>query len=111
MDITERKRAEQERREARQLRRSFALMNRVSLMGELVASLAHEIKQPVTSGGEQCPWLACDCWILTARRRDAVVDCRGGRDRGPVACEVTRRARDPLDPRITVQLTVLNYNK
>ena len=49
MDITERKRAEQERERLRQLEAELAHMNRVSLMGELVASLAHEIKQPVTA--------------------------------------------------------------
>ena len=49
MDITERKRAEQERERLRQLEAELAHMNRVSLMGELAASLAHEIKQPVTA--------------------------------------------------------------
>jgi signal transduction histidine kinase/CheY-like chemotaxis protein len=61
MDITERKRAEQERERLRQLEADLAHMNRVSMMGELAASLAHEIKQPIAAAainGEACMnWL------------------------------------------------------
>ena len=46
-DITERKRAERERERLRQLEEDLARINRVSMMGELAASLAHEIKQSV----------------------------------------------------------------
>jgi PAS domain S-box-containing protein len=46
-DITERKRAEQERERLRQLEGDLARINRVSMMGELAVSLAHEIKQPI----------------------------------------------------------------
>jgi len=49
MDITERKRAEEERERLRQLEADLAHMNRVSMMGELAASLAHEIKQPIAA--------------------------------------------------------------
>jgi signal transduction histidine kinase len=48
-DITERKRAEQERERLRELERDLARINRVSMMGELAASLAHEIKQPIAA--------------------------------------------------------------
>jgi signal transduction histidine kinase len=48
-DITERKRAEQERERLRELERELARINRVSMMGELAASLAHEIKQPIAA--------------------------------------------------------------
>jgi PAS domain S-box-containing protein len=48
-DITERKRAEAEREKLRQLETDLAHLNRVSMMGELAASLAHEIKQPITA--------------------------------------------------------------
>jgi signal transduction histidine kinase/CheY-like chemotaxis protein len=64
MDITERKRAEEERERLRQLEADLAHMNRVSMMGELAASLAHEIKQPITGAainGEACTnWLRRD---------------------------------------------------
>jgi signal transduction histidine kinase/CheY-like chemotaxis protein len=48
-DITERKRAEEEHAKLRQLEADLARINRVSMMGELAASLAHEIKQPITA--------------------------------------------------------------
>jgi signal transduction histidine kinase len=48
IDITERKRAELERQKLLQLQADLAHVNRISLMGELVASLSHELKQPVT---------------------------------------------------------------
>jgi two-component system, LuxR family, sensor kinase FixL len=48
-DITARKRAEEEREKLRRLEADLAHINRVSMMGELAASLAHEIKQPITA--------------------------------------------------------------
>jgi PAS domain S-box-containing protein len=48
-DITERKRAEEEHAKLRQLEADLARINRVSMMGELAASLAHEIKQPIAA--------------------------------------------------------------
>jgi signal transduction histidine kinase/CheY-like chemotaxis protein len=48
VDVTERKYAEQESERLRQLEADLARINRVSMMGELAASLAHEIKQPMT---------------------------------------------------------------
>jgi len=47
VDITERKRAEEARERLRHLEADLAHTNRVSTMGELTASLAHEIKQPI----------------------------------------------------------------
>jgi PAS domain S-box-containing protein len=51
VDMEERKRAQEERERLRQLEADLAHMNRVSMMGELAASLAHEITQPVGSAG------------------------------------------------------------
>ncbi len=45
-DVTERKRAEGE---ADRLRRELAHMSRVTMLGELTASLAHELNQPLTA--------------------------------------------------------------
>ena len=63
-DITALKSAEQEREKLRQLEADLAHLNRVSTMGEMAASLAHEIKQPITaavSNAEACLlWLARD---------------------------------------------------
>ena len=49
MDITERRQAEEERERLRQAHADLARINRVSTMGELTASLAHEIKQPLSA--------------------------------------------------------------
>jgi PAS domain S-box-containing protein len=48
-DITERKRADQERERLHQLEADLAHINRVSMMGELAGSLAHELKQPIAA--------------------------------------------------------------
>jgi len=47
VDISERRRAEEAGDRLRQLEADLAHINRVSTMGELTASLAHEIKQPI----------------------------------------------------------------
>src|SRR3984893_3891574 len=64
MDITERKRAEEERERLRQLEADLAHIKRVNMMGELAAALAHEIKQPIaasiTSANACLRWLAHD---------------------------------------------------
>ena len=64
MDITEQKRAEQERERLRQLEADLAHTNRVNMLGELAAALAHEIKQPIsaaiTSANACLRWLAHD---------------------------------------------------
>jgi PAS domain S-box-containing protein len=49
MDVTERRRAEEERERLRQAQADLAHINRISTMGELAASLAHEIKQPISA--------------------------------------------------------------
>ena len=48
-DVTERKRAQEEHERLRQLELDLAHMNRVSIMGELAASLAHEILHPIAT--------------------------------------------------------------
>src|ERR1700694_956588 len=64
MDITDRKHAEKERERLRQLEADLAHINRVNMMGELAAALAHEIKQPIaasiTSANALMRWLAHD---------------------------------------------------
>jgi PAS domain S-box-containing protein len=61
-DIEDRKRAEQEREKLHQLEDHLAHINRVSTLGEIAASLAHEVKQPIaaaiTSANSCVEWLA-----------------------------------------------------
>jgi PAS domain S-box-containing protein len=47
LDLTERKRAEQEREQLNQLQSELAFMSRVITAGEFAASLTHEIKSPI----------------------------------------------------------------
>jgi len=76
MDVTERKQAEQEREKLRQLEADLAHINRVNMMGELAATLAHEIKQPIaasiTSANACLRWLAHDPPDLDRARAAAV---------------------------------------
>ncbi len=62
VDVTERKRAEEEREKLRQLEADLAHMNRVTMLGELASSLAHELNQPIsaaiTSANACLRWLA-----------------------------------------------------
>ena len=69
VDVTERKRAEEEHERLRQLEAEIARFNRVSTMGELAASLVHEIKQPV--GGIAADALAVLNWL---RREPPEID-------------------------------------
>jgi PAS domain S-box-containing protein len=67
LDLTERKRAEAEARESerryREMEMDLAHANRVATMGQLTASIAHEVKQPiaatVTNAQAALRWLGC----------------------------------------------------
>jgi PAS domain S-box-containing protein len=92
-DITERKSAEQEREKLRQLEAELAHTNRVSTLGEMAASLAHEIKQPIaaaiTSANSCIEWLAHEPPNLDRARAAAVrIDKYGNR-----AAEIIDRIR------------------
>jgi len=64
MDVTERKHADEERERLRQAQADLTHVNRVTTMGELTASLAHEVNQPITAAitnANTClRWLARD---------------------------------------------------
>ena len=60
-DVTERKRAEKERERLRQLEADLAHINRVSMMGELSASLSHELRQPLAAAIANAH--ACVLWL------------------------------------------------
>src|ERR1700683_2289148 len=92
-DITELKIAEQERERLRQLEADLAHTNRVSTLGEMAASLAHEIKQPIaaaiTSANTCIEWLAHEPPNLDrARAAAARIDKYGNR-----AAEIIDRIR------------------
>jgi len=62
IDITERRQAEKERERLRQVQADLAHINRATTMGELTASLAHDINQPITAAATDARtclrWLA-----------------------------------------------------
>ena len=92
-DIEDRKRAENERERLRQLEADLAHVNRVSTLGEMAASLAHEIKQPIsaaiTSANSCLEWLAHEPPNLDrARAAASKVDKYGNR-----AAEIIDRIR------------------
>src|SRR6266852_5590239 len=49
IDVTEHKRADEERERLRQAQAELAHVSRVTTMGELTASLAHEVNQPIAA--------------------------------------------------------------
>jgi PAS domain S-box-containing protein len=75
-DIEERRRADEERERLRRLESQLAHTNRLSMLGELTASLAHEINQPIAaaiaSAGACLRWLDREQPELE-RAREAVV--------------------------------------
>jgi PAS domain S-box-containing protein len=89
IDITDRKRAEEERERLRRLEADLAHINRVNMMGELAAALAHEIKQPIaasiTSANALLRWLAHDPPDLErARAAAARIEQDGNRAAGVI---------------------------
>jgi C4-dicarboxylate-specific signal transduction histidine kinase len=93
VDVTERKRAEEARDRLRQLEADLAHINRVSTLGEMAASLAHEIKQPIaatiTSANSCLEWLAHEPPNLDRARASAArIDKYGNR-----AAEIIDRIR------------------
>ena len=77
VDITERKRAEDERERLREAQAVLAHVNRVTTMGELTASLAHELNQPIGAAVNDAN--ACVRWL--ARDTPDVEEARGAAGR------------------------------
>ena len=104
MDITERKLAEEERERLHQLEADLAHINRVSMMGELAASIAHEVNQPlagIVSNGSAClRWLDGDAPDVD-EAREAVRDIvRDGKRAGEVIARIrtlTKRTGPPRE--------------
>jgi PAS domain S-box-containing protein len=93
MDVTERKRAEQERERLRQAQADLAHVNRVATMGELTASVAHEVNQPiaaaVTNAKTCLRWLTRDQPDLEEARAAAMRIVNDGTR----AAEIIKRVR------------------
>jgi PAS domain S-box-containing protein len=83
MDVTERKRAEEDLREAQA---NLARVSRVTTMGELTASLAHEIRQPIAAAVTNAK--TCLRWL--GRDQPDVAEAREAASR--IVTDVTRAA-------------------
>ena len=96
-DISDRVRAEEQREELRQLEADLAHINRVSMMGELTASIAHEVNQPlsgVVSNGSAClRWLAGETPNVEEAREAARRIVRDGKRAGEVIARVRALAK------------------
>jgi PAS domain S-box-containing protein len=93
IDVTEQELLEHERERLRQLETELAHTNRVSMLGEMAATLAHEIKQPIaaaiTSANSCIEWLTHEPPNLDrARAAASRVDKYGNR-----AAEIIDRIR------------------
>jgi PAS domain S-box-containing protein len=93
IDVTERKRADEERERLRQAQADLAHVNRVTTMGELTASLAHEVNQPIaaaiTNANTCMRWLAADTPNLEEARAAAMRIVKDGTR----AAEIIKRIR------------------
>jgi PAS domain S-box-containing protein len=98
LDVTERKRADEERERAeerlRQAQADLARVSRVTTMGELTASLAHEVNQPiaavVTNAGACERWLRGEAPNLEEARAAAMRSVKDGKR----AAEIINRIRE-----------------
>ena len=114
MDVTAVKEAEGKIKLAeealRQAQADLAHVNRVTTMGELTASLAHEVNQPlsaIAANGHAClRWLSADPPNLAKAREAAERIVRDGQDAG----EIVRRVR-ALFRRAPGEKDVLDLNE
>jgi PAS domain S-box-containing protein len=110
IDVTERKRAEEERERLRQAQADLARVNRLTTMGEMTASLAHEVNQPiaaaVTSANSCIRWLAADVPNLDKARAAAARIVKDGTR----ASEIISRIR-MLFQRGTLQKELVDVNE
>jgi len=112
-DISDRVRAEEQRDKLRQLEAEIAHLDRVTMLGELTASIAHEVNQPlsgVVSNGSAClRWLAGEVPNMEEAREAARRIVRDGKRAADVVARVramtkrTEASREKLDVNETIR--------
>ncbi len=103
LDLTERKRAEAEARESerrhRETQTQLAHANRVATMGQLTASIAHEVNQPIaatiTNAQAALRWLAPNrrIWTRFGKRSAALSRTAAGRAPSSAGSAISSRRR------------------
>jgi len=110
-DIEERKRAEDERERLQRLEAQLSHTNRLSMLGELTASIAHEINQPIgaaiASAGAALRWLDREEPALE-QARDALMRIK---DDGKRAADIIVGLKAFYQKDTTPQRTVLDLNE
>ena len=110
VDVTERRRVDQERERLRQLQADLARVTRVTTMGELTASLAHEVNQPIaaasTNANTCLRWLAGDTPDIEEARGAAMRIVKDAKR----AAEIVNRIRQ-LFKKGTSQRELLDVNE
>jgi hypothetical protein len=112
-DISDRLRAEEEHERLHQLEADLAHIHRVSMMGELAASIAHEVNQPlsgvVSNASAGLRWLAADVPNVEEVREGLRRIVRDGKRAAEVIARVralakrTATASEKLDLNETIQ--------
>ena len=107
-DISDRLRAEEQRDKLRQLEAELAHLDRLTMLGELTASIAHEVNQPlsgVVSNGSAClRWLAGDVPNLEEAREAARRIVRDGKRAGEVIARIRALTKKASTPREKLDL-------
>ncbi len=110
VDVTERKRADEERERLRQAQAELARVSRLTTMGELTASLAHEVNQPIAAAVTNAN--TCLRWLT--RDRPNVEEAREAAMRimkdGTRAAEIVSRIRQ-LFKKGTSQRELVDVNE
>ena len=86
LDLTDRKQAEEQRERLREAQADLARISRITSMGELTASIAHEIRQPITAAITNAN--ACVRWL--SREHPDLTEGREAATR--MAADATRAA-------------------
>ena len=86
LDLTERKRGEEERERLRRAHAELARISRITTMGEMTASLSHEIRQPIAAAMTNAK--ACMRWL--AREHPDLGEARAAA--GRIADDTSRAA-------------------
>jgi PAS domain S-box-containing protein len=118
IDITERKQAEEALEALREAQADLARVSRVTTMGELTASLAHEVNQPIaaasTNANTCLRWLAGDTPNVEEARAAAMRIVKDGKRAGEIVSRIRELFKKGTSQRelvdvneIVLEMTVL----